>query len=138
MTAIAPPSSRNDPCPCGSGKRYKHCHGSATAPVEMPEPPPANAGPVEAARAALRAGRAADARGRTHADGDEQAVGKLDAVERRKRGVHAADGPRGTVGAGGDCGVETDGDVEAVAERDGPPTVRVGWGVRGSVSVKCG
>jgi len=18
---------RNDPCPCGSGKRYKHCHG---------------------------------------------------------------------------------------------------------------
>jgi SEC-C motif len=21
--------SRNGPCPCGSGKRYKHCHGSA-------------------------------------------------------------------------------------------------------------
>ena len=21
---------RNDPCPCGSGKRYKHCHGSFT------------------------------------------------------------------------------------------------------------
>jgi preprotein translocase subunit SecA len=20
--------SRNEPCPCGSGKRYKHCHGS--------------------------------------------------------------------------------------------------------------
>ena len=20
--------SRNDPCPCGSGKRYKHCHGA--------------------------------------------------------------------------------------------------------------
>lgn len=19
--------SRNDPCPCGSGRRYKHCHG---------------------------------------------------------------------------------------------------------------
>jgi preprotein translocase subunit SecA len=19
--------SRNDPCPCGSGKKYKHCHG---------------------------------------------------------------------------------------------------------------
>ena len=19
---------RNDPCPCGSGKKYKHCHGS--------------------------------------------------------------------------------------------------------------
>ncbi len=22
---------RNDPCPCGSGKKYKHCHGSNTA-----------------------------------------------------------------------------------------------------------
>ena len=20
---------RNDPCPCGSGKKYKHCHGAA-------------------------------------------------------------------------------------------------------------
>jgi protein O-GlcNAc transferase len=25
---IAAPASRNDPCPCGSGKRYKACHGS--------------------------------------------------------------------------------------------------------------
>lgn len=24
---IAPPASRNAPCPCGSGKRYKQCHG---------------------------------------------------------------------------------------------------------------
>ena len=24
---ITPPKSRNDPCPCGSGDRYKHCHG---------------------------------------------------------------------------------------------------------------
>jgi preprotein translocase subunit SecA len=23
----APPVGRNDPCPCGSGKKYKHCHG---------------------------------------------------------------------------------------------------------------
>jgi preprotein translocase subunit SecA len=21
---------RNDPCPCGSGKKYKHCHGKLT------------------------------------------------------------------------------------------------------------
>jgi preprotein translocase subunit SecA len=20
--------ARNNPCPCGSGKRYKHCHGA--------------------------------------------------------------------------------------------------------------
>jgi preprotein translocase subunit SecA len=25
--------SRNDACPCGSGKKYKHCHGSVNAPV---------------------------------------------------------------------------------------------------------
>jgi len=22
-----PKVGRNDPCPCGSGKKYKHCHG---------------------------------------------------------------------------------------------------------------
>jgi hypothetical protein len=25
--AISPPQSRNSPCPCGSGQRYKNCHG---------------------------------------------------------------------------------------------------------------
>ncbi|HEX6793402.1 MAG TPA: SEC-C metal-binding domain-containing protein, partial [Casimicrobiaceae bacterium] len=24
---------RNQPCPCGSGKRFKHCHGSLTGPA---------------------------------------------------------------------------------------------------------
>ncbi len=28
---IKPPSSRNDPCPCASGKRYKDCHGKLGA-----------------------------------------------------------------------------------------------------------
>jgi preprotein translocase subunit SecA len=23
-----PKVGRNDPCPCGSGKKYKYCHGS--------------------------------------------------------------------------------------------------------------
>ena len=23
----APKVGRNDPCPCGSGKKFKHCHG---------------------------------------------------------------------------------------------------------------
>jgi hypothetical protein len=27
----APKTGRNEPCPCGSGKKYKKCHGSATA-----------------------------------------------------------------------------------------------------------
>ena len=25
--ALAEPISRNAPCPCGSGKKFKHCHG---------------------------------------------------------------------------------------------------------------
>ena len=26
--AVAEPESRNAPCPCGSGRKYKHCHGA--------------------------------------------------------------------------------------------------------------
>lgn len=26
---------RNDPCPCGSGKKFKHCHGVPTAPAPL-------------------------------------------------------------------------------------------------------
>ena len=25
----APKVGRNDPCPCGSGRKHKHCHGAA-------------------------------------------------------------------------------------------------------------
>jgi preprotein translocase subunit SecA len=28
-----PRVGRNDPCPCGSGKKYKHCHGRPGAAV---------------------------------------------------------------------------------------------------------
>src|SRR4029077_17351623 len=31
---------RNDPCPCGSGKRYKHCHGALDAPALVAGAPP--------------------------------------------------------------------------------------------------
>ncbi|MBI5716846.1 MAG: UPF0149 family protein [Burkholderiales bacterium] len=27
---VAPQPGRNDPCPCGSGKKYKRCHGAGT------------------------------------------------------------------------------------------------------------
>ncbi|MFN3929651.1 MAG: SEC-C metal-binding domain-containing protein, partial [Thermoflexus sp.] len=30
--AASRPIGRNDPCPCGSGKKYKHCHGRPGAP----------------------------------------------------------------------------------------------------------
>ncbi len=39
--AQAPPAGRNDPCPCGSGKRYKHCHGALGAGAS-PVPPVAD------------------------------------------------------------------------------------------------
>jgi preprotein translocase subunit SecA len=26
-SVVGAPISRNAPCPCGSGKKYKHCHG---------------------------------------------------------------------------------------------------------------
>ena len=41
---------RNAPCPCGSGKRYKHCHGAAAE-------EPASGGTLERALAEQRAGR---------------------------------------------------------------------------------
>ena len=30
-TSIAAPASRNAACPCGSGRRYKDCHGALAA-----------------------------------------------------------------------------------------------------------
>ena len=45
-----PKVGRNDPCPCGSGKKYKHCHGQQTSPVSVgggagnrPNPRPSSA-----------------------------------------------------------------------------------------------
>src|SRR5882672_6550540 len=38
MPVLAVKPGRNQPCPCGSGKKYKHCCGSivATAPLREP------------------------------------------------------------------------------------------------------
>jgi SEC-C motif len=30
------PPRRNEPCPCGSGKRFKHCHGRGFGPPPVP------------------------------------------------------------------------------------------------------
>ncbi len=29
---------RNEPCQCGSGKKFKHCHGASTQPVKDSSP----------------------------------------------------------------------------------------------------
>jgi glycosyltransferase involved in cell wall biosynthesis/Tfp pilus assembly protein PilF len=65
---VAPPASRNAPCPCGSGRRYKECHGALAA-----RPAPAS---IEAV---LRAALAAHQAGRL----DEAAAGYDEALARR-------------------------------------------------------
>jgi hypothetical protein len=52
--------NRNDPCPCGSGKRYKHCHGSVGPAASESARDAAGAAHSEA-RAAHRAGSLASA-----------------------------------------------------------------------------
>ncbi len=39
MSPAHPPVGRNDPCPCGSGLRYKQCHGALAAGAAAPEDP---------------------------------------------------------------------------------------------------
>jgi tetratricopeptide (TPR) repeat protein len=51
----APRIFRNDPCPCGSGKRYKNCHGALASPVAAPSEPVRRL--LEGALAEQRAGR---------------------------------------------------------------------------------
>ncbi len=60
-------TGRNDPCPCGSGKKFKHCHGALGGGV--PATPPAPPDPDALVRAALA----------THQRGD------IDAAERGYR-----------------------------------------------------
>ncbi len=47
------PSSRNAPCPCDSGRRYKHCHGSVGRERALPDTP----APLDAVRALLVQGK---------------------------------------------------------------------------------
>ena len=44
-TEVAAPPARNAPCPCGSGKRYKDCHGALAPAAASPSAaaPPADA-----------------------------------------------------------------------------------------------
>lgn len=50
---MSAPSSRNAPCPCGSGRRYKHCHGSVGRDHTLPDTP----APLDAVRALLMQGK---------------------------------------------------------------------------------
>lgn len=56
LTTASKTTGRNDPCPCGSGKRYKHCCGSAAAspPRAGDNTPPAADGAATNVDAALQ------------------------------------------------------------------------------------
>ena len=52
--ASGPAMGRNDPCPCGSGKRYKQCHGAlGSAPTATPLTTPAAGPSANAMQSAL-------------------------------------------------------------------------------------
>ena len=88
MSAIASEPPRNAPCPCGSGKRYKDCHGAL-------QPPPADGVALLLAQARRALGQgdsgAAEAAWRLalEADpGEAEALFHLGNLE-RERGQHA-------------------------------------------------
>jgi predicted O-linked N-acetylglucosamine transferase (SPINDLY family) len=58
---ITPPASRNLPCPCGSGRRYKDCHGSLAAASASGSVSPGVLELLERGRKALAAGDLASA-----------------------------------------------------------------------------
>lgn len=60
-TTLAPPSSRNAPCPCGSGRRYKDCHGRVSGPATDGAPDADTAARLHAALAAQQSGRVREA-----------------------------------------------------------------------------
>jgi uncharacterized protein YecA (UPF0149 family) len=33
--ALLAKTGRNDPCPCGSGQKFKHCHGRESIPATL-------------------------------------------------------------------------------------------------------
>jgi glycosyltransferase involved in cell wall biosynthesis len=55
MTTVAPrPVLRNDPCPCGSGRRFKDCHGSLRGTASAPTPAATAAASADAQRSRYR------------------------------------------------------------------------------------
>ena len=52
---------RNEPCPCGSGRRYKDCHGALAGSSAAATPPGTERRRLDAALAAQRSGRFAEA-----------------------------------------------------------------------------
>jgi len=60
-SAVTAAPRRNAPCPCGSGKRYKDCHGALASPGDPPTGDAAMRQGMRAALAAQQAGRYTEA-----------------------------------------------------------------------------
>lgn len=56
-TAASQTIGRNDPCPCGSGKKFKYCHGKSGAPALTGAPVPQPVTPSATARPGAPSGR---------------------------------------------------------------------------------
>jgi preprotein translocase subunit SecA len=56
-TAASASIGRNDPCPCGSGKKYKYCHGRPGAPTLTGVPAPQPVAQSAMTRSATPSGR---------------------------------------------------------------------------------
>jgi Flp pilus assembly protein TadD len=71
--ASGPVVGRNDPCPCGSGKRYKQCHGAIGGARPANAPPATGASTKASAPAAALAQRGFAAHQRGDLEGAERA-----------------------------------------------------------------
>jgi preprotein translocase subunit SecA len=56
QAAQVPRVGRNDPCPCGSGKKYKHCHGRRDPPPLRLTPHPLKGAPPADRQSRIRGG----------------------------------------------------------------------------------
>jgi tetratricopeptide (TPR) repeat protein len=96
--AAAPTAGRNDPCPCGSGKKFKHCHGtlSAAGPAAPTRGQPAGSAALPAGADAATADGVKPANAAARADTlaragfDAHRRGDLAAAERSYRAALAA------------------------------------------------
>jgi len=89
--ASGPIVGRNDPCPCGSGKRYKQCHGALAASVTNASPRPAASRTADATHASTAASPVACAATLAQQGFAAHQRGDVDTAERAYRAALAID-----------------------------------------------
>ena len=87
--ASGPIVGRNDPCPCGSGKRYKQCHGALAASAPIASPTPSR--PADVVRASMPTSSGASAATLAQQGLAAHQRGDLNTAERAYRAALAID-----------------------------------------------